>query len=580
MGLSPFRAPTLTLVLIGALLAGEAHAADHVNMPFDCRSDGDGVQLTPAPERSYAIIGHREREVFTACSPEEPDRCRNWFVHRFDFDCGGARVSWMDAAEAAARYADWDAWVEGTRFRMRMSRDWGVARSRPDFPRRRWRDRFEAREFGEDERFERRSGRYIDLPAGFAPAVGVPLSFSRGDGEVAQADDRPPYAPESDDAGTAEPPMAANERAADRPMEAPPAPKPPEPQAQPQAQPPAVTAAASPPPAAPAIPALPERAPRWSAPSAAPAASAPPAPAEPSATPAPAAPEPVAKAAEPPSTPSTPTIINAPGSAAKVADYEERPQPSLEVKITKPGEPGHTAAAPPGSPEVPPVAAVDPITPPAPVPAEPPRATTEVTEAAKPEPGTETTVVPAGETRSAESMATSSIPPRAWSAPQVSPGLMAAAAATLLVLASLAAFGFWRGARVRVPAPAARDRDYASVSLGAPAPSPSVDPPSGVDNGPSLGPQLGLPPPAAAPVDEPQPPADLPMPKTYEEALAVLGASPDAELQAIKKVVDSLRKTWHPDLARSEFDRIHRERRLQRINVAWDVIARRRSAAA
>ena len=81
-------------------------------------------------------------------------------------------------------------------------------------------------------------------------------------------------------------------------------------------------------------------------------------------------------------------------------------------------------------------------------------------------------------------------------------------------------------------------------------------------------------------MDETEQQPDLPMPKTYEEALAVLGASPDAELQAIKKVVDSLRKTWHPDLARSEFDRIHRERRLQRINVAWDVIARRRSAAA
>ena len=108
----------------------------------------------------------------------------------------------MDAAEAAARYADWDAWVEGTRFRMRMARDWGVARSRPDFPRRRWRDRFEAREFGEDERFERRSGRFVDLPAGFAPAVGVPLSFSRGEAEVAQADDRPPYAAENDSAET------------------------------------------------------------------------------------------------------------------------------------------------------------------------------------------------------------------------------------------------------------------------------------------------------------------------------------------------------------------------------------------
>ena len=87
--------------------------------------------------------------------------------------------------------------------------------------------------------------------------------------------------------------------------------------------------------------------------------------------------------------PPTPTIINAPGSsAAKVADYEERPQPSLEVKITKPASPDHADVAQPHAAEAaPPAPVLDAITPPAPVPAEPPRATAEVTEAAKPEPG-------------------------------------------------------------------------------------------------------------------------------------------------------------------------------------------------
>jgi hypothetical protein len=211
--------------------------------------------------------------------------------------------------------------------------------------------------------------------------------------------------------------------------------------------------------------------------------------------------------------------------------------------------------------------------------AEPPRSTATVTEVAKPEPAAETTVAAADQSGGTESMATSSIPPPAPSGPYVSPSLLAMAAATVLALASLAAFGFWRGGRARVPTIPAT-RDYASVSLGAPGPSPSVASPSSIEGGPSLGPQLELPPPAEATVDATEQQADHPMPKTYEEALAVLGASPDAELQAIKKVVDSLRKTWHPDLARSELDRIHRERRLQRINVAWDVIARRRSAAA
>jgi preprotein translocase subunit Sec63 len=67
--------------------------------------------------------------------------------------------------------------------------------------------------------------------------------------------------------------------------------------------------------------------------------------------------------------------------------------------------------------------------------------------------------------------------------------------------------------------------------------------------------------------------------RTYAEALEVLGASPDAALAAVKKIVDGLRQSWHPDHARSEADRLHRERRLRQINVAWDLIAHRRTAA-
>ncbi len=72
---------------------------------------------------------------------------------------------------------------------------------------------------------------------------------------------------------------------------------------------------------------------------------------------------------------------------------------------------------------------------------------------------------------------------------------------------------------------------------------------------------------------------DYPVPKTYEEALGVLGASPDAAIVAIKKIVDGLRQSWHPDHAVSEADRVGRERRLRQVNVAWDLVSQRRSAA-
>ena len=69
------------------------------------------------------------------------------------------------------------------------------------------------------------------------------------------------------------------------------------------------------------------------------------------------------------------------------------------------------------------------------------------------------------------------------------------------------------------------------------------------------------------------------MPKNYEQALKVLGAAPEASVTAIKKIVDGLRQNWHPDHASSEPDRLYRDRRLQQINVAWDIVAKQRAAA-
>jgi hypothetical protein len=64
------------------------------------------------------------------------------------------------------------------------------------------------------------------------------------------------------------------------------------------------------------------------------------------------------------------------------------------------------------------------------------------------------------------------------------------------------------------------------------------------------------------------------LPKTREEALQVLGAAPDASFEALKKIADGLRQSWHPDLARSESDLNLREQRMKQINVAWDLIQR------
>ena len=85
--------------------------------------------------------------------------------------------------------------------------------------------------------------------------------------------------------------------------------------------------------------------------------------------------------------------------------------------------------------------------------------------------------------------------------------------------------------------------------------------------------------PSPQPVRYTQPAVSASIPRTRSEAIEILGMGvmPDANLAAIKKIVDGLRQSWHPDLARDEADRALREQRMKQINAAWDIIAGRRS---
>jgi hypothetical protein len=150
--------------------------------------------------------------------------------------------------------------------------------------------------------------------------------------------------------------------------------------------------------------------------------------------------------------------------------------------------------------------------------------------------------------------------------PQIGIETVAAGAAGALALLSLAVFGFvrWRG---RSSAPMVRRGDIGDISLGGGLKGLTYErTPEAPDAG--FGPR------------ESAPAAEAPqVPTTYDEALEVLGASPDSSTADIKKIVDGLRQSWHPDHARSEPDRLQREARVRQINVAWDLVSRRRSAA-
>jgi hypothetical protein len=85
--------------------------------------------------------------------------------------------------------------------------------------------------------------------------------------------------------------------------------------------------------------------------------------------------------------------------------------------------------------------------------------------------------------------------------------------------------------------------------------------------------------PPAEPLLQPAPIAEW-SPTNCTEALLALGAGPDASDAVLKKIVDGLRQSWHPDLARSAEDRIARERRMVQINVAWDILSAKPGARA
>jgi hypothetical protein len=69
------------------------------------------------------------------------------------------------------------------------------------------------------------------------------------------------------------------------------------------------------------------------------------------------------------------------------------------------------------------------------------------------------------------------------------------------------------------------------------------------------------------------------LPRDKYEAYEVLGANADTSEPILKRLVDALRATWHPDHAVNEDDRLVREDRIKQINVAWDLIQEKRVEA-
>jgi len=556
-------------------------------MPYTCSAHAGRVELAPSREESYRIYGQREERPYTVCSPINPNACRTWLLHRFDLDCGGTRVGWISVVEAASEQSTRRAWVEDGRLRMRMNQYWSRDLGPDDDPCPRWRRRGPYGQDCADGGFQRR-GPVVEMPAGFAPAFGLPIRFVGSDVPPMPADPRfSAEAPSrSGPAWTArvEPPrdmpardmpyrdMASRDMASrdmgsrdmtardmtsrdmtsrdmtsrdmtSRDMAA---------RDMPVREPVGKEPLAKDPPAK-----VPQVAGSSSTTSASGTAKAPVRPVAPAETAVessaleqakPKPPEPAREAA-----PADPTKTSGVGTGSIVPKIINRP-------ATEQASPGNGMVSKPTTPYVEKV--------PEPV-------AVRVTEA---KPASEPSATP-------KPIVTSSAKPNTVSEPGPGTSMFNALAPSAttqalvgfagLVAVALGLFA-WTRHREQLSLAAAGGREFGSVSFDTGDAKPSV-----WSRGPALGrPQAARP----TPPHKPEPPkavasADVQVPRTREEACKVLGANPDAGEAAIRKIVEGLRQSWHPDLATSEADRQMREQRTTQINVAWDILSGKRRPA-
>ena len=144
-------------------------------------------------------------------------------------------------------------------------------------------------------------------------------------------------------------------------------------------------------------------------------------------------------------------------------------------------------------------------------------------------------------------------------------GTPVAMLAGLAMVAAFTAGTFaWLRKHERATRAGAASREFASVSL-----TPAHNALTISANEPDAGPR-------SAPVQSGSAFVRGPtwIPRSRAEALTVLGmgVTPDATQIAIKRIVDGLRLSWHPDHAKDEADRQMREVRLKQINAAWDIL--------
>ena len=562
-------------VVVAALICYSptaARAAEQLVMPYACEVRDGKIVLQPSSNTAYTIIGLHEQQQVTACAPRDPALCRTWMAHKFDVGCRGVPTSWLKVVGAIVESRHSRGYISDGRLHLRMWPRWALGQPPDCIDGSAQQHRARGRPLAAHcaPSYARSARGTVAMPIGFAPVSGSGAHFMRvaavpGEPVADRTDPPPPVlareAPKTVETAENQPAGSAEQTAGPRepsPIDVPtPAPVL---DPQPMVSPPL-----------------------------------------PSATSAPVM--------APPATENAPTGITPapPPPAARDTAERNTAVPSAPVET---GNASNNVKAVTGSP-------------PDALPALP----------SLPAPGLVLEAPPATAPVRGPNAPSSSAPyslPFGW-------------ATLALVLASLAVILLPRYIKTKrehaVEPQSALLQEAAEVVAALPEPDPSIiaacaamiRSTTGMHaavrgqveqlDGPELQATLlqelayieerlraqEAPQPASTrdwddvrralmaivtdlegiqqAVDEAnaEPSWPLPqqsMPTTLHDAYGVLGVNAEASDTAIKKVVDGLRQSWHPDYARGERDRAQRERRIKSINVAWELIRRRRSRAA
>ena len=125
----------LLIFLMG--LAGAAEASgERLVLPFSCQTDGTAVRLKPSGLQELPIVGSRQERVVLACAKGGSAECRTMIAHKFDVNCSGQRVAWDRVAEAMGGRRTSRVWRSGNQLNIALVnvRDVGQPSAKPCGP--------------------------------------------------------------------------------------------------------------------------------------------------------------------------------------------------------------------------------------------------------------------------------------------------------------------------------------------------------------------------------------------------------------------------------------------------------------